>query len=517
MNFHLPERYTPKNWMTNKFSAEMWLQHSMRTHPWRATSAADADLVLLEANFSMLCRAGKMFSGRFMWQKMNVALGMQPPKSSKSSKSGRPLPTAVSSTDVGDAAPAVHKYLRGAERVPKAYVLTDNECMPPWTGSKRMKGLIELTDQGPHENDVLAPFVLTKPWWLVGGTRGPSDAPAPAEVAWGQRRLLFFAGHVPKLYIAPTRYRIWQQVRRHPGVTAFSATLNCTIGSFSACRRVNNMTSIESRSYCADFCASHVMDDYKTFLNDAPGHVHAHPGIQTPVASTMARRRRSLGLNSSAGGLGTSPAHSISSISSMKTPPMGRCVSGILRLKKDCKHYKHVDFENELPDMAKSAINLPSHKYYEHAMGHRFCVAAPGDFVSTPKITEYVAMGAAGGCLPLLVIKGAPEKTLPYTRWLDWCSIAFIISDATARTSMASVLRKLELVSAEEAAAKRVALLAVRDAFVWRAPTLDPVAQPSAPDFLLGELCDAARSWRLNGSLSDSPVAGGPYARCMIN
>jgi hypothetical protein len=56
-----------------------------------------------------------------------------------------------------------------------------------------------------------------------GGTRGPSDAPAPAEVAWGQRRLLFFAGHVPKLYIAPTRYQIWQQVRRHPGVTAFSA------------------------------------------------------------------------------------------------------------------------------------------------------------------------------------------------------------------------------------------------------------------------------------------------------
>ena len=141
MNFHLPERYTPKNWMTNKFSAEMWLQHSMRTHPWRATSAADSDLVLLEANFSMLCRAGKMFSGRFMWQKMNVALGMQPPKSSKSSKSGRPLPTAVSSADVGDAAPAVHEYLRGAERVPKAYVLTDNECMPPWTGSKRMKGL----------------------------------------------------------------------------------------------------------------------------------------------------------------------------------------------------------------------------------------------------------------------------------------------------------------------------------------------------------------------------------------
>ena len=166
--------------------------------------------------------------------------------------------------------------------------------------------------------------------------------------------------------------------------------------------------------------------------------------------------------------------------------------------------------------MARSAINLPSHKYYEHAMGHKFCVAAPGDFVSTPKITEYVAMGAVGGCLPLLVLKGAPEKTLPYTRWLDWCSIAYIISDVTARTRMASVLAQLEKVSAAEAAAKRKALLAVRDAFVWRPPALHPMAQPSAVDYLLGELCDAARSWRVNGSLSTSPPAGGSYSRCML-
>ena len=36
-------------------------------------------------------------------------------------------------------------------------------------------------------------------------------------------------------------------------------------------------------------------------------------------------------------------------------------------------------------------------------------------------------MGAAGGCLPLLVVKGLPERTLPYTRWLDWCKIAYIM------------------------------------------------------------------------------------------
>ena len=68
---------------------------------------------------------------------------------------------------------------------------------------------------------------------------------------------------------------------------------------------------------------------------------------------------------------------------------------------------------NELADMARSAVNLPAGRYFKAAMGHRFCLAAPGDFVSTPKITEYVAMGAAGGCLPLLVLDGPAAGTLP--------------------------------------------------------------------------------------------------------
>ena len=485
-DFHLPERYTPKNWLGNKFSAEYWLQIAMRRHPWRAPSAAAADLVLMEANFSMSCRAGKMFSGRFLWQKMNgvLALGEKKPKP------GTPPPT-------------LHPKLAGSEAVPKAYVLTDNECMPPWTGSRRLKGLIELTDQNPHGNDILAPFVLTKPWWLVGAARKPSDAAAPELVPWGQRKLLFFAGHVPKLYIAPTRYLIWRQTRRHPGVTAYSATLNCTIGSFSVCPRVVNISLAASRNYCSDFCASHVMDDYKTFLNDAPGHVRVRRSKNASAAAADGGAAEQTG------------AH-------MPKPKMGRCISGPKALQKTCKHYKHISWADELPDMAKSARNLPSAQYFANAMGHKFCVAAPGDFVSTPKITEYVAMGAAGGCLPLLVIKGAPERTLPYTRWLDWCKLAYIVSDAKAKTDMAAVLAKLDAVSAQEAAAKRRALLAVRDAFVWRPPA--PVGpdggpqqqpeRPSAPDYLLGELCDAARSARANRTLSaDSRPS---FASCML-
>ena len=482
--YHLPERYTPRSWRMNKFSVELWLQQAMRSHPWRSSTASDADLVLLEANYSMMCRAGKMFSGRFLWQKMNGALAV-PPKPGKVKASlrgiGGPLAAAPPPPQL-----AFHPELRGSERVPKAFVLTDNECQPPWTGSRRAKGLIELTDHNPSNNDVLAPFVLAKPWWLVGAERGPKDAARPAEVPWSERKLLFFAGHVPKLYIRPTRYLIWKQVRRHPGVTALSATLNCTIGSFSICREavLPNFTIERSRTYCQDFCASHIMDDFKTALHDAPGHVRRNISeLAPPKPSANARS--------------------------------GRCINGIVALRRACRHYRHIDFDNELADMAKSAVNLPTHKYFAHAMGHRFCMAAPGDFVSTPKITEYVAMGAAGGCLPLLVLAGHPERTLPYTRWLDWCSIGFIVSDQTARRDMASVLSKLERVTAEEAAAKRAALLAVRDAFVFRPPKRG--AQPSAVDFLLGEMCVAARNQRANlTKLIDVPIAGGSYSRCML-
>ena len=180
--------------------------------------------------------------------------------------------------------------------------------------------------------------------------------------------------------------------------------------------------------------------------------------------------------------------------------------------------------------MAKATVNLPAPQYFGHAMGHKFCLAAPGDFVSTPKITEFVAMGAFGGCLPVLVLAGKPSHTLPYTRWLDWCSLAYIVSDVTARRGMASVLAKLDLVTADEASQKRAALLAVRDAFVFRPPHTQPTGdaagggtrdfrsgyRPSAVDFLIGEICEAARSAKRNESLTAQPLAGGPYSRCML-
>ena len=131
------------------------------------------------------------------------------------------------------------------------------------------------------------------------------------------------------------------------------------------------------------------------------------------------------------------------------------------------------------PDLI--GLPAPPGEYFLETMGHRFCLNAPGDFVSTPKITEFVAVGAVNGahfpldahlcvwnqklasplgvgCLPVIVLRGPPAGTLPYTRWVDWCEIAVLVSEGTARNSMHRVIDHLRSISAEQADAMRAKL-----------------------------------------------------------
>ena len=287
---------------------------------------------------------------------------------------------------------------------------------------------------------------------------------------------------MPKLYINPTRYLIWKQIRRAPGVTALSATINCTIGQFAACR-APPPTDAGYKTFCLPYCDSHREDDWRVALNDAPGRVSAAKGPPKGV-------RRG-----------------------------GRGCSSKGAFHRNCRAYRHVNFTDEAAEMAAATRNLPAPKYFEAAMSHRFCLNAPGDFVSTPKITEFVALGAAGGCLPVMVVRGAPQAMLPYARWLDWCAIAVLVSEETARAGMGRVLARLRATTAADAAAMRARLRAARDAFVWRPPAADPVAQPSAADFVLGEACESARKFRAHedktGAASARPPAPDPR-RCML-
>ena len=90
-----------------------------------------------------------------------------------------------------------------------------------------------------------------------------------------------------------------------------------------------------------------------------------------------------------------------------------------------------VDFASELADMRWSQ-RLAHAEYLRLAMRHRYCVVARGDFPSTHKMTEVIALGGAGGCIPLYVaprVAGGspggdgqssekrirPSRFLPYT------------------------------------------------------------------------------------------------------
>ena len=101
-NNHLLPRYVPKHWLGNKFSAEMWIHRAVRSHPWRTHDSSQADVVHLAANFSMYCRAGKLYSARFVWRALLPLLGY----------TGKP--TALLRPP----------QLPGTERTPKLTVLT---------------------------------------------------------------------------------------------------------------------------------------------------------------------------------------------------------------------------------------------------------------------------------------------------------------------------------------------------------------------------------------------------------
>ena len=90
-----------------------------------------------------------------------------------------------------------------------------------------------------------------------------------------------------------------------------------------------------------------------------------------------------------------------------------------------------------------------------------------------------------------------------------------LTTEKAANTDLASVLRRLETVTAEEAARKHAALREVRDAFVFRPPSLQ---SPSAADFILNEACEAARHLGSSGGEATrvAPVEGGDHARCLL-
>ena len=201
----------------------------------------------------------------------------------------------------------------------------------------------------PFATSLVAPAVQLGPIWLANST------PVPPPAKWRLRKLLFFAGHIPKLFLSRVRYEIWRQVRQVDDVTTFSSTLSCTVGAWQICQSKAKLHDGHSfQTFCYPKCARLNQDG-------------------------SAKEQTS-------------------------------CVKSEAFLQRTCaSYYLNVNFTAELPDMERDTRTLAKPEYFRLALDHRFCLAAPGDFMSTPKITEFVAVAAAGGCLPVIVL---PDSTV---------------------------------------------------------------------------------------------------------
>ena len=503
----LHARYTPCGWPHVQHADEAWISLALRTSPWRVADPEQADIIYLDGGeFARWCTATRILAMRNTQQRRAhadqqgelacddpLAAKELPSSSAKAYLSKELLkmrrkkhPTlraeqpaevfrdevtkrtlwqlmlnssAALLSDAGRGAAAAAPRRRGRRRrmVPRVVALTSNECPAPYRprSSPLEDDLLLLVDQRPRGYDVVTPYVVSAPPWLaaVKGAAPPPDAPA-----WSARKLLFFAGHTPKLTQSPTRYLLWKQLRRSPHVTALSSTIGCNVASYEVCESASRVAT-ESGDFCQAWCGSRIL-----------------------------------------------------------------CTGDARMLKQHCKVVlKHVNFTDERDDLRAAARGgrLSHPEYLRLARAHRFCLVAPGDFVSTHKITEAMAVGGSGGCVPVFVMpadgpaagrrglrlfSGGARGMLPYTSWLDWCSVAYVVDEEYARTDAAAMLRALLAVTAEEHAQKLRALAAVRGAFVFRRGSSP--SEPTAAEHILDEACRSAK--RLAASSGGSATVRAP-------
>jgi hypothetical protein len=452
------QQHVPSKWAHNQYSVELWLQRSLHgLHPWRVHTIAEADLIFFASNFSLYCAAGRTYQRRLLWDEL------------------------MSDSSLNNA----------SRRTPSFLPLQYGGCAEPWVGAtplghgrrKRPPSMLLLLDLALRKgadrrnHGVISPFVVASPPELVAETVA---APALTAADFGSRRLLFFAGHVPKLYLNPLRYRLWRQLRQYrANVTTLSSTLACTVGAYAPCQLSDADLAAKPPAFFTSFC--HAFSA-------------SHCGLKPPFTGTC-------------GG------------SEKNTPSRA-----VARFRRGCAAYTKIDFASELPEMLLDTRRLLHSEYVATAGNHRFCLVAPGDFASTHKVTEAMAIGGAGGCIPVFVISSGRSATrldaarevatvLPYTRWLDYCDVAFLVPSAVANNNFGRVIERLAAVGLEEAAAKLAALRRVRSAFIFREGST--VARPSAPEYLLSEACAAGQQWRSSGSSLFLPAAA-DLSRCTL-
>ena len=309
-------------------STATWLHRSLESHPWRLATPEAADLAYVDVDFSSLCRPVRneerrgWVPQRQMWKALH--------------KRDAPFMSALPLT--------------------KAVVRQQQACAYPWGPGGLPSNVIhlheyhtldELRSGVAFTQELISPFVISKPDFLTGLV----EPPASVLVGWRARKLLVFAGHVPKLTNRPHRYLLWRQLHNDRRVTTQSHSINCTIGQFADCSQGEETLATRDVFYFQTVC---------------------HPYCQAPTlwsGNVLAGQRACVPKSSG--------------------PPALKDLR--LRFESSCRplipgkwygdwttrHRLRPDYARELPHYDRDSSQAWTYEsYLTQVLGHRFCLVA---------------------------------------------------------------------------------------------------------------------------------------------
>ena len=191
---------TPNDWSELQYSTEDALLRVLQGSPWLVKDPRNADAIFVVTRRSMLCRKALTDQSN----KARVRLSIFSDALWRGALTHPTIATVA---------------------VPRVVSVQDHVCRPPPGSRTRRHDVIQLVEMvdltrnplllpprspgGPGVvHQLPTPFVTpSRPSWLLA-----SNSSVPSAIPWSARKLLFFAGHVPKLINSRVRYFIWRQV-----------------------------------------------------------------------------------------------------------------------------------------------------------------------------------------------------------------------------------------------------------------------------------------------------------------
>lgn len=517
-----------------------WIQTALQAHPWRVPEARQADIIFLNASLSYVPRRVVSYVQPVLNEAFfcNTRAGFSPRHCAitvglrnRSAQSGggnggggkssacQPVRFGTGECSQQECSPRGARFpFRGED---DSSIVWIKDFMHRHVAAHRRANT-------SSSNELVAPFVVYQPDWLVSPHASP---PATYLVPWAERKLVFYAGHMPAPTVySPLRWHLWRQlVRDKKRASVYSSDIH-VYWPYSLC---GNRSFYEAHGSVGSANGSFSKGEQllSAFLADHCTAFCTRYPADFAVADLKGKPTCAAWLNSSSG----RPVAAVA-CRQLYAPGSTTVRKWQSRLRDRCPSFLRLNMSAELAAAGEGSVapaRFTLDEYMRHAMSHKFCIVSHGDDPTSHKLAETMAVAGAGGCLPIIVHPGPHAVHLPYADDIDYCQVGFIITpDLLAESAesalhghrnrstrdgggggmegahgdggMRAVLDRLDTVSAAEAAGRHRVAAKLRGAFVQREDALGLDATghlvPSAAHYLIAAMC--AHAVRTNGRAS---------------